>query len=112
MTRRQAIEKCRDMWDILAENGGGDGFDKREAYMAVGGRLSSPTACFFCDYNHTHKRHYCDITCIGADIWGGHNCTISNSLFDKWVYAKTPRTRQKYAKQIADGCRKLLEKMG
>lgn len=121
LTKRKAIEYCAEMWEKVAEDNAGSVTDgeyptKWNAYgkMRVKHKnLPSEIThcCFFCEY--TDKD--CP-SCPGLSIWGATKrtntqCEALRSPYRKWANAKTPRTRKKYAKQIADGCRKLLKEM-
>ena len=113
LSKRQAIQYCMEMWEILARTGG---WDKGVAYKEL--RRKNPKLpssiygyCFACEYDETHKVRYCDNTCILTDVWEGRSCDDHGTPYDRWERVKTSRTRKKYAKEIADGCRKLLKEM-
>ena len=113
LSKRKSIEYCMEMWDILARTGGDW---KDEAYDELRiERCELPRSvyshCFACEYRENHKGDYCDERCILADIWGVAGCEEYGSPYWGWHTSLSSQKRRKYAKEIADGCRKLLKKM-
>jgi len=104
LTRRIALERCREMWAELAETGS-------SSKLATDSYQKYKRTCFACEYdqgsayhdNPKTKDEDCPARCVLTNIWPG-GCTSPKSPYGKWLDARIPRTRKKYAQQIVDGC--------
>lgn len=106
LTKRQAVRKHIKMWDWLAKHPG----RWKLGYFQAHPRLTIPeNECYFCD----QARLQCG-ACLGAPVlWskvGG--CEDIGSSFLNWVCAASDEDlREKYAKQMVDGGRKILKRL-
>ena len=107
--RKKAIENHRKMWRWLAEHS-----DKRKfEYL----ELHDPEKeiynnCYLCDYARKKSKNETGIAfyfCWYCPLdWNGKDCTISDSLFDKWCKCgfENPgqiiKERAEIARQIAE----------
>ena len=105
LTRVKALEICRDLWDYLAETGS---YDKNDwPGWREHGRMRH--ACPCCEY----AKMDCSF-CLFLGCWRNTDfstpCCDLVSPFRKWCDVRTPKTRKKYAKIIADFARAELAK--
>ena len=114
-TRRESLKYCLKMWTILAKQGGAS---KDDVYADMRRKDKSlpesvDNDCFACEYLMTHKGSHCDSKCIMDGAWGEgkHSCQAEGNNFQKWEYARTPKTRRKYAQLIADGAKRALKRL-
>ena len=93
LTRKKAIELCIEMWEWLTETGKKkDDYPFSEKQLKYSSDYYPESRCWFCEYCLQHK----DDGCKGCPL-GGNKCECQYMAYNKWNYAKTPRTRKKYA---------------
>jgi hypothetical protein len=88
------------MWNELARTGGNDKYNVTQ-------RLGLPDVeldCYACEStkNKTGWKIYCGKCPICWTKKEKHQCLCKDSPFKRWDSARTPRTRKKYAKIIAN----------
>lgn len=118
LTRRKALEICKELWGWLRDNP-----DKRPNECDEGRKSRWPgwekygelrNLCPCCEYSAQHGFMYCADTCLIANVWGGgvgDSCLTPGKPYNAWCAAETPRIRKKYAQQIVDGCIEALAKL-
>lgn len=117
MKMKAALTYYAEMWDIIAEKN----CYQDDAYTVLRERHPElpeyiQLCSFPCEYDFTHGGNHCFSRCILTKIWGEGHCNSEGSPFHFWGMAKckirkTEHSVYYYAKQIADGCRKLLKEM-
>ena len=110
LTKKLALQLNIEMWDELAENGGDVKSGIYHKICSRQGLAEGWESCFACDYK---KERPCYKFCILHKLWPETHpsCMSGKSIYQKWYMAKTKKTRQKYAKQISDGAKLILEAM-
>lgn len=98
LTRKQAIKLHREMWSWLAETGA----KCKSNWPRFKDLYETAGYCFCCEFEEIHKGHYCGATCILVWPPDDRGCSEQNDPFTKWYSAKTKKTRQKYARIIAE----------
>jgi len=105
LTKRRALEICRDMWDWLADN------PEREkedwpGWEEVGRMLDN---CPCCEYTCQQVGDFCD-HCPLYYYWPENDCGSDNSPFRRWLGSNL-HYRSMYARRIANYARKALKEL-
>ncbi len=99
LTRKKTIELCIEAWEILAETGCTKD-DLPEKHREPG------FSCWLCEYDEQQRVRYdtfnkfckyCPLVRILGVKCEAH-LNETQTFYDKWVNAKTPKARKKYAK--------------
>lgn len=97
LTRKKAIEICKELWTFLAETGLGKGdWDGWKKY----GEMAS--GCPFCEYCENHLKeavYFCE-PCPYSQHFGDCTTTEDDTPYDKWFWARTKQGMKKYAKEF------------
>lgn len=91
LTRKTAIEKCKELWKWCAETGG-EKHDWPGWKKLRGDEAHHSTYCWFCMYVE-QKRGSCEV-CPYNQKYG----FCLDSCYGEWAAAATTSTRKKYAK--------------
>jgi hypothetical protein len=107
LTKRKALEICRDLWLWLADNPDqekGEWPDWEEH-----GDMDNFCPC--CEYFllTNSDNDACDEECLLKDLWP-YGCVDCDSAFQKWRYSEV-EDRKEPALEIAQACEKELEKL-
>ena len=105
LTKKQALLNTAELWDWLSKNPekGKEGWPRWEEFGLV---LSQ---CFLCEYARQQNTVSTCYLCPLRDHWGHTQCCRNEgSPFVGWCDATTLHSKSRYAKQIADLCRKRL----
>lgn len=108
LTKKKAIELHRRLWDWLVQNPMKEKWDWSNWEKNGGDIPKCKNDCFLCGYVINQPG--------GADDDGNPDCELcpldwpkgscvfwdDGGLFNKWAYAKTPKTKKKYAILIRD----------
>jgi len=112
LTKRHALELCRDLWRWLARHPKAEkeGWPR---WKWNGGDLPDFNCnCPCCEYV---ERLYFPGTnckeCPLVDFWPDKYCLTTGSAFERWERSSNPKARTKYATQIADAAVKELKKL-
>ncbi len=115
LSRKKALEITRDLWDWLAKHPS----KRKEDWVGWeynGGKIGTMSNnCPCCEYigfiplKDIPLKDNCSEICPLKNLWK-KGCMIETSAFQRWYVSKDERIKQKYAKQIADACRKELSK--
>lgn len=104
LTRKKAIQITKELWEWLAETGGGrkgdwPGWDKY-GVMAVD--------CPLCEYNSRHTFTDTELSCEPCPYFQalGH-CNMNRTPFRRWIMAVTKENRQKYANLFLEQLKQL-----
>ena len=89
LTREKAIDISIELWEWLAETGGGEVDKENWPGWDTYGKMD--LSCALCEYDAT-RRDYCD-SCPYAKRYG----PCGHGVLGNWVNARTKRTRRKYA---------------
>lgn len=127
LSKKQTLEKCRDMWQWLAERPN----EHKVGYFMTGKQFPPHPSevpvnlCYACEYTAIAGYVFCS-TCPLLNLWcpglspvtaslmqieGNCPCEQSESTYYKWIHADIS-DKGKYAQEIADYCTLLLEKEG
>lgn len=103
LTRKQALLACKEIWQQRANNPELDYYLSTKKYR---------NNCPACEYNKTHKQHYCGTTCILSNTWPyGCMSTVRNP-FEKWKIGRQHKNFKLCtlaALKIVKGCNEALE---
>ena len=120
LTLKEALEKCRDMYDKLAESG------SHEKHSAITLPDDPAMECWCCEYvsqqpgaNSCMKNGMRESECLKwcplRDFWliaySGVPCEFYGTTYDKRTRASGPEERRKYAAETAKACTDELSKM-
>ena len=98
LTKREALRKSIKLWDWLAKTG------KWKSDYDFGGHKPF-SGCFLCEW--IHKWEWIE-DCCRCPLKG---CMDMGKPYQKWEDARVVvALRKKYAKQVADLCRKALKR--
>ena len=109
LTKKEALKRCAEMWDDLAESGSGH---KAEAFKRLWPeyRPTDINECWACEYDDGSHDGPCSDVCIMKSVWP-KGCCHEDSPYNKWEFAETSEDRREWAKEIADGARDCLAKL-
>jgi len=93
LTKKKAIELHRELWDWLYHNPSKDKTDWPRWRGNGGDLLYVYNLCFLCESS---------TFCCLLDWSPTYSCMTHNSWYKKYLYAKSSKTRKKYAKIIRD----------
>ena len=98
LTKKQAIELHRELWDWLYHHPSKQKWEWSEWKNNGGNFPSVESDCFLCEYELT--RSNCKNCLL---LWPLDHCfNLGDGLFGRWEDARSPKTRKKYAKLIRD----------
>jgi len=114
LTKREALEKCRDMWQYLADNSNVD--DKKSVPQV---RKDNPyLRCYCCEYaiQQSHDKCFSCSICPLSRYWHSKrhiSCELSslNRGWTSWQYASSDTDRRKAALRIVAACKRELAKL-
>lgn len=81
MTREEAIQKHRKMWNWMADNPGTGKRDYLERYDPESKLISD---CYLCEYVYVEKHHDCDCKYCPVEWPSGRRCYAVNELYEIW----------------------------
>ena len=104
LTKELAIKLHRELWDWLYHNPSKEKEDWPKWEWNGGDIISAQNECFLCEYDDQNRDPYMDSCCVYCPLdWvSKESCHDTDSYYWKWDFAKTPKTRKKYAKLIRD----------
>ena len=113
LTLKEALTKCQQMWQILADN---PGFDKGDALREMKVRKFPETWCYACEYGQQQADSAAIATnqylykCDFCPLWNkAFGC--DSGAFGQWCDAKTEKARVHAAKVIVKMCDTRLKKL-
>ncbi len=103
LTKEKAIELSIELWEWMAKTGTEykDQWTGWEKYA-----LTSKNDCFLCEYNDMQGGRSL-IDCSYCPYFEKFGRCVDNSIFGKWAYTETKRTRKKYAKLFLEQLKEL-----
>jgi len=113
ITLKRSLELCAELWSWLRDNPDEtykNNWPKWNRYKNVDNN------CFACHYDELEGRKRGGVKicsfCPLKELWSLQGyCMEKSSPFNKWLIAKTNKSRQKYAGIIVNFCEKELEKL-
>jgi hypothetical protein len=113
MTKKEALIKCRDHWQYLADTDTIMKFDYFDGYIPA---EIPKDGCYCCEYDlnqlNTYKCNDCPLHGI-AWLPGQYGCEQYNSTYINWINAVSKKDRKFWASMMVVACNsalKLLEK--
>ena len=104
LTKRRALEICRDLWKWLASHPG----RSKDEWPGWGKYGEMESNCPCCEFNNQHQHKYCDDgNCLIE--WPDGSCCSSKSPFSKWATYRPYAPR--YAREIVKLAEKALRKL-
>ena len=104
LTKRQALEICRDLWDWLAENPTKHKWD----WPRWSDYEHMKSYCPCCEYVR-QQDSICE-QCSLINYWPD-GCLAINSPYRRWESARSDSRRSMFAKRIANYARKALKEV-
>lgn len=102
LTRREALEKCYEVWKWLAQN---PEASKEDAFEELG-LDKMHNNCHCCEYSETHNMNHCLDNCIIK--WPTLGCCMPESPYRKWDNFASIRLSRAAAYNIANLAREAL----
>ena len=110
LTRKEAIQKCRDMWNWIADETQKRGrVVKKEEYFLEHGFEEPEHDCYLCEYTAQEdegRRVDCYMCPFNFGVDGRYACENPETPYKKWWYAITNMEESTIA-EIADFARQI-----
>ena len=119
LTKKDAILICMELWDWLGDDRTATHKTAWPRWRRNGGNVPEMQMnCPCCEYVwQTRGDFVCSDCPISKSLWGGATaygdtyCEYYKSPYKLWSDAKTDKTKNKYARQVAALARKALEQL-
>jgi hypothetical protein len=98
LTKRKALEICRDLWKWLSKRG--RSFYDKESWSGWKQHGKMVCDCPCCEYEeqHSNRKLFCLEDCLIK--WPGGDCESDDSPYENWKQAATVQKRKKLALEI------------